>query len=153
LTYADLAASDQWAAASSKAISSDASVTPVKEWKVLGTPVSRNNGRKIVTASHKFPSDISRPGMFYGKILRAPSYGAKLASIDLAPAKDMKDVVVVRDDDFLGVAAKTSFLAEQAIAALAKTAKWDSLPHPSSKDLFNYLKEHAQGGIPENPFS
>ena len=38
----------------------------------------RPNGRDMVTGSHQYPSDITRPGMLYGKVLRAPSYGAKL---------------------------------------------------------------------------
>jgi isoquinoline 1-oxidoreductase len=103
-------------------IPSNVTVTPVKEWKVLGTPTPRPNGHDIVTGAHKYPSDISRPGMLYGKILRAPSYGARLTSIDLAPAKEMKDVVAVHEEQFVGVAAPTSFQAEQALAAISKTA-------------------------------
>ena len=29
--------------------------------------------------------------MYHGKVLRAPAFGAKLTSIDLGPAKAMKD--------------------------------------------------------------
>ena len=47
--------------------------------------------------------------MLYGKVLRPPSYGAKLDSIDLAPAKAMHDVVAVQDGAFVGVAAPTTF--------------------------------------------
>jgi isoquinoline 1-oxidoreductase len=153
LTYANLASNDVWTSASAKPLPSDITVTPVKEWKVLGKPVPRSNGRDIISGGHKFPSDINRPGMLYGKILRPSSYGAKLTSIDLAPAKEIKGVVVVRDDDFVGVAAPTTFLAEQALFALAKAAKWDTSPHPSSKELFDYLQKHTQGGVPSNPFS
>ncbi len=52
--------------------------------------------------------------MLYGKILRPPSFGAKLQQIDLQPAKDMQGVTVVQDGEFVGVAAASSFLAEQA---------------------------------------
>jgi isoquinoline 1-oxidoreductase len=90
--------------------------------------------------------------MLYGKVLRPPSYGAKLTSIDLAPAQAMKDVVTVRDDQFIGIAAPASFLAEKALDAIAKTAKWEPTPHPSSKDLFDYLKQHVPDGVPTNPF-
>ena len=131
----------------------DVALTPVAEWKVLGQPAARPNAREIVTGAHQYPSDISRPGMLYGKVLRPPSYGAKLTSIDLAPAQAMKDVVAVRDDQFVGVAAPTSFLAEKALDAVAKTAKWESAPHPSSKELFDYLKQHVPDGVPQNPFA
>lgn len=153
LTYADLAASDEAAKAFQQPIPSDVALTSVKEWKVLGNPAPRPNGRDIVTGAHKYPSDIIRPGMLYGKVLRAPSYGAKLTSIDLGPAKAMKDVVAVQDGQFVGVAAPTAFLAEQARAAIAKTAKWEPSSHPASKDLFDYLKQHAQDNPPANPFA
>ena len=144
ITYADLARTDDLAKAFEQAIPSDVALTPVKEWKVLGTSLPRPNRRDLVTGAHRFPSDIERPNMLFGKVLRPPSYGAKLVSIDLAEAKAMKDVVVVQDGQFVGCAAPTSFGAEQALKAVAKTAKWEPAPHPSSKEVFAYLKEHAQ---------
>lgn len=115
-------------------------LTPVSEWKVLGTPVHRINGRAIVTGEHRFPSDIQRPGMLYGAVLRAPSYGARLLAVDTAAVK----TTVVRDGDFAACAAPTSFAARKALDALAATAKWEEKPHPASDTLFEYLKEHAQ---------
>ena len=153
LTYADFAESEDAAKDFAQAIPPDISLTAVKEWKVLGTPVLRPNARDIVTGTHKYPSDISRPGMFYGKVLRAPSYGAKLTSIDVAPAKAMSGVTVAQDESFVGVIAPTSFAAEDALDAISKTAKWETAPHPSSNELFDYLKQHAEGGVPANPFA
>src|ERR1019366_7392813 len=144
LSYADLAADADAAKALDQAVPSEVALTRVAEWKVLGNSTPRPNARDIVTGAHQYPSDISRPGMLYGKVLRAPSYGAKLTSIDLAPAQAMKDVVAVRDEQFVGIAAPTSFLAEQALVAVASTATWESSPHPASKDVFEYLKQHAQ---------
>jgi isoquinoline 1-oxidoreductase beta subunit len=115
---------------------------------VLGTSLARPNGRDIVTGAHRYPSDIVRPGMLYGKALRAPSYGATLTAIDLAPAKAMEGVVVVRDGAFVGCAALTLFQAKQAVEAIAKTATWKTSPHPSSRELFSYLrKQRRQGPI------
>ena len=153
LSYADLAQGDEVAKAFAEAAPPDVTVTPVQEWKVLGTSVPRPNRRDLVTGAHKFPSDMSRPGMWYGKVLRPPSYGAKLVSIDLQPAKAMKDVVVVQDGSFVGVAAPKTFVARQALEVLAQTAKWEPAPHPSSKEVFDYLRKHAQGGVPQNPFA
>jgi isoquinoline 1-oxidoreductase len=153
LTYSDLAASEDAAQAFQQPVPADVALTSVKEWKVLGNPAGRPNGRDIVTGAHKYPSDIIRPGMLYGKVLRAPSFGAKLASIDLGPARAMKDVVAVQDGQFVGVAAPTAFLAEQARSAIAKTAKWETSSHPASKDLFAYLKQHAQGNAAASPFA
>ena len=61
-------------------------------------------------------------------------------------------MTVVRDGNFVGVAAPNTHLAKQAIAALEESATWDRPPHASSKTLYAYLREHARGGVPENPF-
>ena len=153
LTYSYLAASEDGVKALAQTIPADVALTPVKEWKVLGTSVPRPNRRDVVTGVHRFPSDTLRPGTLHGKVLRPPSYGAKLTSIDLAPAKALKDVVAVQDGEFVGVAAPTAFLAEQALAAIAKTAVWEPSPQPSSQEVFAYLKEHARDGVPKNPFA
>jgi len=153
LSYADLAASEEATKNFEQAISPDVTLTSIKEWKVLGTSLTRPNARDVVTGAHQYPSDISPPGMLYGKVLRPPSFGAKLVSIDVAPAKAMKDVVVAQDGSFVGVMAPTVYRAEEALDALAKSAKWDTTPGPASKTLFEYLKENAEGGVPANPFA
>jgi CO/xanthine dehydrogenase Mo-binding subunit len=151
LTYASLANSEETAKALAQNVPPDVTLTPVKQWKVLGTSFARPNRRDLVTGAHQFPSDITRPGMLYGKMLRPPSYGAKLTGIDLAPAKAMEGVVVVQEESFVGVAAPTTFRAGQALSALAKTASWEPAPHPSSQSLFTHLKERARGDT-KNPF-
>ena len=148
VSYADLAKSPEIAEAFQQSIPSDVAVTPVSEWEVIGTSVARPNIRDLVTGAHRYPSDIARPGMLYGKILRPPSYGATLESIDLSAAEAMKDVVVVRDGEFVGFAAPSTFRAEQALDAVAKTATWKTVSHPSSSELFSHLKKHAGTGRP-----
>jgi isoquinoline 1-oxidoreductase len=118
----------------------------------LGQSVARPSLRDLVTGAHLFPSDYTRPGMLHGKVLRAPAYGAKLKSIDLGPVRALEGVVVVRDGDFIGVAAPSAFEAEQALEKLVQHAEWEPASHPSSKEVFDYLIEHAEEGVPENPF-
>lgn len=151
LAYADLANNEDAARQMEQAISADVELTPLKDWKVLGTGAARPNARDIVTGAHQFPSDVARPGMWYAKILRAPSFGAKLVSAEVAPAKARPDVVVVQDDQFVGVAAPNSSLAETALGKISDTAKWDAVPQPSSDELFEYLEKNA--GVPSNPFA
>src|SRR4051812_22022043 len=153
ISYADLAKNQDAAKDFQQAVPAEVQLTPVKEWKVMGASKPRPNGRDVVTGVHKYPSDISRPGMLYGKILRAPAYGSQLTDIDLGPAKALPGVVVVRDDQFVGVAAPNRLRAEQALSLLEKHAKWEPAPHPSSKELFTYLREHAEGGVPANPYA
>jgi isoquinoline 1-oxidoreductase len=153
LAFGELAGSDEVTKSFAQAVPPDVTVTAVKEWKILGTSIPRPGGRDLVTGAHRFPSDIQRPDMLYGKVLRAPTYGAKLVSVDLAPAKAMKGVIAVQDGQFVGVVAPNTLRAEQALEAIAETAKWETAPHPSSQQLFEHLREHAQGGMPNNPFA
>jgi isoquinoline 1-oxidoreductase len=120
-----------------------ASVTETRDWKLLGTPHGRTDARAIVTGSHRYPSDIQRPGMLYGAVLRAPAYNATLVKADVAVASKMAGVRAVHDGAFTGCAAPTSYAARKAVAAIAATAQWDVKPHPSSEGLAAYLKEHA----------
>jgi isoquinoline 1-oxidoreductase subunit beta len=153
LTYADLARSGEAAEAFKQGIPGDITLTSVDKWRVMGTPVPRTNRRDLVTGAQRYPSDLTRAGMLYGKVLRAPSYGAKLLSVDLRPAQAMTEVVALQDGAFVGVAAPTTFLAERALRAIAETAKWEATPHPSSREIFDYLRRGVEGGVPKNPHS
>jgi len=146
LTYADLARAGGIDEAFRQPVAADVEVTPVARWQVLGTPFPRPNGRDLVTGAHRYPSDVALPDMLYGKVLRPPSYGATLESIDLSKAEAMKGVLVVRDGQFVACAAPTSYLAAQALEAIAATASWKTAAHPSSKELFAHLKKNARPG-------
>ncbi len=154
LTYAALAEDPEALQALAQSVPPGVSLTATKAWKVMGTSLARPDARDLVKGSHLFSSDIRRARMLYGKVLRPVAYGARLLSIDLAPAKAMKEVLVVQDGQFVGVAAPTSFQAAEALRAVAATAKWETAPHPSSQEIFTYLKEHArEGGQAPNPFA
>jgi CO/xanthine dehydrogenase Mo-binding subunit len=122
-------------------IPADVVVKPVADWKVLGTSTPKTDGTAIVTGLHRFPSDIVRPGMLHGKVLRAPSYGARLTGVDLP--KSQNGVVFVHDGDFAGCLAPTSHQAREALDQLAAGARWELKPHPASSRLFQHLKESA----------
>ncbi len=143
LTYGELAAEKHAPDAFKRIVGNDMKVTPVKNWKVLGTPVARVGREDLVTGAHRFPSDIVRPGMLYGKVLRPASFGATLETIDLEPARAMSGVVVVRDGNFVGCAAPRSDQVASAVEAISRTAKWNRPAHPSSTELFKHLKTHA----------
>lgn len=153
LTFGELAQSVELPKALKQFTPPEAALTAVADWKVMGKSAPRPNARDLVTGTHRYPSDIKRPGMLYGKVLRAPSYGAKLVAIDLTPAKQLQDVTAIQDGAFVGVAAPTTYEARVALDAIAKTAKWETAPHPSSKEVYNYLRDHVEGGVPRNGFT
>jgi len=128
-------------------IGPDVVLTPVAEWTVLGAPAPRIGGAEIVTGAHRYPSDIRRPGMLYGAVLRPPVFGATLDAIDLEPVREIEGVVAVADGDFAGVAARTSHDARRALDVLREHARWTEPERQvSSEDLFAHLEEHAGEG-------
>jgi isoquinoline 1-oxidoreductase len=134
-----------------KTIGSDAPVTPAAQWKIAGTSVPKVEARAIVTGKHRYASDVRLPGMLFGKILRPPSLNASLKSVNLKGAQALAGaavggVTVVRDGNFIGVAAPTRPLAEQALASIQ--AEWTSPSHPvSDKHLFDDLKKSNGDGF------
>lgn len=152
VAYSDLARDPDAARAMAAAIPEGVELTPVAGWKTMGASIAKPTGRDIVTGSHEYPSDVVRPGMLYGRVLRGPSFGATLKAIDLAPALAMPGVAAVRDGSFVGVAAPSSAKAAEALKAIEKTAEWESPPAKTSSDaLFDHLRANAQGGLPDRP--
>jgi CO/xanthine dehydrogenase Mo-binding subunit len=85
--------------------------------------------------------------MLYGRVLRPPSFGAKLVSADTSAASAIPGVVVVRDGDFIGVAAPDEQKAQKALLSIS--AKWDQQPQLSSGELLGYIKKDAAAKAPQ----
>ena len=111
------------------------------EWKIAGTPVLKVDGRDFVTGKHQYTSDITRPGMLYGKVLRASAFRATLKSCDSEDAEKMASVTVVRDGNFIGVTAPDSLTAERALRSIR--AEWTAPPQTSAATLFQDVRKPA----------
>jgi nicotinate dehydrogenase subunit B len=122
-----------------KMIGDDLPLESPQDWKVAGTPVPKVNGRAFVTGEHRYASDMARPGMLHGKILRPSAFKAQLISFDGAAAWKLPGVTVVHDGEFIGVAAPDHFSAERAVRAMR--AQWSSPPQPSNATLFDDLRK------------
>lgn len=127
-----------------RTVSGDPALTPASAWKIAGTPLPKVDGRAFVTGRHEYPSDITRSGMVYGKVLRPAGYNARLASADTTAAEKLPGVKVVRDGDFLGVVAEDLWSAEQALLKI--NAKWTVPPQISSHELFATLRKQSADG-------
>ncbi|HEV2495524.1 MAG TPA: molybdopterin cofactor-binding domain-containing protein [Terriglobia bacterium] len=123
-----------------QAIPAEDPLTPATQWTVMGKSLPKVDGRDFVTGKHRYASDVVRPGMLHGKVLRPPSFGATLVSLDSHEAEAISGVTVVHDGNFVGVAAPSVELASRALGALH--AEWKSTPQPSYRELFDYLKRN-----------
>ncbi len=153
LSFAELAATEDLRDAFAQLVSPDVVLTAVEAWQVLGSDVARPNARDLVTGKHAYPSDMAPAGVMYGKVLRPPSYGATLLSVDTSVAEAMAGVVVVREQDFIGVAAPTTYTARQAIEAISQSATWSSVDQPTDHSVFEYLRASVENPLPDNPFA
>ncbi|MES2220560.1 MAG: molybdopterin cofactor-binding domain-containing protein [Acidobacteriota bacterium] len=124
-------------------IAADTSLTAASDWKIAGTAVPKVNGRDFVTGKHKYPSDIVRPEMMFGKVLRPEGYNAALVSLDASKAEKIPGVTVVHDGNFIGVAAPDLPTAERGLSALH--ANWNVPAQPSNQGLFESLKQSSAG--------
>ena len=82
---------------------------------VMGKPLLRRDAREKVTGKAQYSADIRLPGMLYAKILRPPAHGAKLMSVDPAPAKAVAGIQVVQIGDLVAVLHELPDVAEQAL--------------------------------------
>lgn len=140
VSYADLLKGKKLSAT----VTDETKLKPASEWKIAGTSVPKVNGRDFVTGKHLYTTDMSLPGMLHGKVLRPPAYGAKLRSLDDSKAKAIQGIQVVRDGDFVGVAAPNPALAAQAVEALI--AEWDGGGGPSNTELWKVLRNDFNRG-------
>ena len=106
-------------------------------FKVMGKSVPRVDIPAKVTGGPAYVHDMRPQGMVHGRVVRPPSYGARLTSVDVSAVERMPGVVaVVRDGSFLGVAAEREFQAIKAMRALAEAAQWEEKPGlPNENDL------------------
>jgi nicotinate dehydrogenase subunit B len=145
ISYADLTRGQKL----TKVLLDEPPVTPPEKWKIAETSVAKKDGRDFVTGAHKYPSDISLPGMLFGKVVRPNAFHANLVSCDTSQAEKMPGVTVVHDGDFVGVAAPDRSTAERAATAIS--VQWNAPPQPSESELFEYLKTNERKEDDEEP--
>jgi len=113
-------------------------LTSPSGWTTAGRPYAAPRADAVTGARH-FVSDLRRPGLRYGAVLRSPAPGTVLRSADTAAAEAMPGVTVVRDGEFIGVTAGDPGTARRAVTAIR--AEWDE-PPPGPADLEAYLRTH-----------
>lgn len=140
LSFADVAKGQKLV----KAIPADIAITAVKDWTIAGKSVPKVGARDFVTGKHEYTSDLKRPGMLFGRVVRAPAVNSTLVSVDTKAAEAISGVTVVRDGDFIGIAAtdpQTLARAEKAIAV-----HWKTPAQPGNAQLFEQLKRESSPG-------
>jgi CO/xanthine dehydrogenase Mo-binding subunit len=114
---------------------------PQSEWTVLGKPVPSLDLNALMTGQFEFLHHVRVPGMLHGRVVRPPSLGASLLSVDQNSVKDVPGFVkVVVRKNFVGVVAETQYGAVQAARRLQ--VEWKPGPKlPPQAGFFDFLKQ------------
>jgi CO/xanthine dehydrogenase Mo-binding subunit len=114
------------------AVDPAAPIRPAAARRLVGTSPRRRDLVPKVTGVPTFVQDLDLPGMVHGRVVRPPSYGARLVSVDETEIGSLPGVMgVTRNGDFLGVVAEREDQAIVALRRARRVASWaerDSLP-------------------------
>jgi CO/xanthine dehydrogenase Mo-binding subunit len=112
-------------------------------FRIIGQSFHRVDIPGKVTGAPRYVQDLKLPGMVHARVVRPPSYGATLKSVDVAPVRAMPGVIaVVRDGNYLAVVADDEWRAISAMRALTDAAQWQSgLPLPAQATIHETLRK------------
>ncbi len=113
---------------------------PIKSsanYKVVGTPVPRNDLPDKVSGKYVYMQHVRVPGMLHGRVVRprgqgAYGAGAKVMALDETSIRNIPGAKVLRKGDFVGVVAENEWDAIRAARQLK--IQWDSSPSLTGSD-------------------
>jgi len=121
-------------------LNAEPSLVAVSDRRLVGRSREVPGRLDAVTGHRRFVSDLVRPGMAHGAVVRPTVPGATLRSLDRGRAELIGGVTVVEKGSFVGVVADDPATARRGAAAI--DAEWDE-PPPIGEDLAYYLRTHA----------
>ncbi|WP_069265924.1 xanthine dehydrogenase family protein molybdopterin-binding subunit [Paraburkholderia nodosa] len=118
----------------------NAATKPPAHYAVIGHTLPRVDIPGKVTGGPSYVQDLRLAGMLHARVVRPPSYGARLVAVDSARVAALPGVVkVVRNGDYLAVVADDEWRAIVAMRELALAAQWQPgppLPDPAGVHAF-----------------
>ena len=144
----------------SEATGTAAPKTPSRH-SVVGQSAPRRDLRAKITGA-AYVHDMELPGMVFGRVLRPPSYAAKLAAFDADAVRSLPGVVTVLvSGNFVALACEREEQAIVALEAARNAASWEeqaSLPRsteardfllelPSTRSIVQQRGERPSGSL------
>ena len=132
VSYGDLIGGRQF----SIELNSEARRKPASEWTVLGQSVPRLDIPAMATGQFEYVHNVRVPDMLHGRVVRPPTFGATVGTIDEQSVQGMPGVVrVVVRENFIGVVAEKPWQAEQAARQLRVV--WNEGARLPDQDTFH----------------
>jgi nicotinate dehydrogenase subunit B len=118
-----------WDLASGVDLARDATGTappkPTSRLEVVGKSAGRRDLRAKITGT-AYVHDLELPGMVFGRVLRPPSYAARLVAFDAGSIRALPGVVAVMvSGNFIGLCAEREEQAISALEAARRAASWN----------------------------
>jgi nicotinate dehydrogenase subunit B len=104
----------------------------------VGKSYKHSDARLKVTGQAKYTGDLKLPGMVFARILRPPSHGAKLSSVDVSGAEAIKGTQIIRDVDFIAVLNENRDSADEAIVKIKAEYTFNELK-VNDKNLYDRM--------------
>lgn len=129
------------------AFTGNAQPKPPGAYRIVGQPAARRDLAEKVMGTHAYVQHIRLPGMLHARIIRPRGQGAygsppRLMSVDESSIAAIPGVQIVRENDFLAVAAEKEWHAVKAARQLK--AEWEireSLPQQAA--LYDHMRAHV----------
>ena len=100
-----------------------------QSYTVMGKSLARVDIPAKVTGGVAYVQDLRLPGMVHARVVRPPSYAARLRAIATDGVQRLPGVLkIVRDGSYLAVVAEHEYQAIVAMRALAAAAAWEEQP-------------------------
>jgi nicotinate dehydrogenase subunit B len=111
-----------------------------KTHKIVGKPIAREDIAPKVYAQEDFCTDIKRPGMVHGRMIRPAVAGSVPVKVDESSIKDIPGARVVWEKAFLGVVADNEWDATRAADKLK--VEWSEVkaPFPDQTALYEHIR-------------
>src|SRR5262249_5874414 len=131
-------------------ITGDARPKRPDEYRILGRPGARIGMDDLVTGRTVYVQDLRVPGMLHARVLRPPSFGARLVELDDAEVRRRPGVeTVVRDGSFVAVVAARAGQAIAGLKRLRGAARWTEEPRlPDQAQLFASMRAAQPRSFP-----
>jgi nicotinate dehydrogenase subunit B len=121
-----------------KFLDSKPAVEDYKNFNYVGKSYNHSDAVLKATGAAKYAGDLKFPGMLFARILRPPSHGAKMTSVDYSEAEKVEDVKVIRDGDMIAVLSENRDRADEALAKIKAEYSFNELP-VNNKTMADYM--------------
>jgi nicotinate dehydrogenase subunit B len=111
-----------------------------KNHKIVGKPIAREDIAPKVYAQEDFCTDVRRPGMVHGRMIRPTVAGSVPMKVDESSIKDIPGARVVWEKGFLAVVADNEWDAIRAADKLK--VEWSEVkaPFPDQTALYEHIR-------------